>query len=63
MILGAIGALAYNDLGRIFNYNIIISVGFIAFGISVATQDSLNGVVFYLMHDMVAKALLFLWVG
>ncbi|WP_339290778.1 Na+/H+ antiporter subunit D [Paenibacillus sp. FSL E2-0201] len=59
MILGAIGALAYNDLGRIFNYNIIISVGFIAFGISVATQDSLNGVVFYLMHDMVAKALLF----
>jgi multicomponent Na+:H+ antiporter subunit D len=59
MILGAIGALAYNDLSRIFNYNIIISVGFIAFGISVATQDSLNGVVFYLMHDMVAKALLF----
>ncbi|WHY21795.1 Na+/H+ antiporter subunit D [Paenibacillus sp. G2S3] len=59
MILGAIGALAYNDLGRIFNYNIIISVGFIAFGISVATQDSLNGVVFYLMHDMVAKALLY----
>lgn len=63
MILGAIGALAYNDLGRIFNYNIIISVGFIAFGISVATQDSLNGVVFYLMHDMVAKALLFFLCG
>ncbi|MEK3757801.1 Na+/H+ antiporter subunit D [Paenibacillus sp. FSL P4-0338] len=59
MILGAIGALAYNDLSRIFNYNIVISVGFIAFGISVATQDSLSGVVFYLMHDMVAKALLF----
>lgn len=59
MILGAIGAMAYNDLSRIFNYNIVISVGFIAFGISVATQDSLSGVVFYLMHDMIAKALLF----
>lgn len=59
MILGAIGAMAYNDLSRIFNYNIIISVGFIAFGISVATQESLSGVMFYLMHDMVAKALLF----
>ncbi|WP_342566003.1 Na+/H+ antiporter subunit D [Paenibacillus sp. FSL R7-0345] len=59
MILGAIGALAYNDLSRIFNYNIVISVGFIAFGISVLTEDSLNGVVFYLMHDMIAKALLF----
>ncbi|WP_438350509.1 Na+/H+ antiporter subunit D [Paenibacillus sp. FA6] len=59
MVLGAIGAMAYNDLSRIFNYNIIISVGFIAFGISIATQDALSGVVFYLMHDMVAKALLF----
>ncbi|ASA21198.1 Na+/H+ antiporter subunit D [Paenibacillus donghaensis] len=59
MILGAIGAMAYNDLSRIFNYNIVISVGFIAFGISVATEDALNGVVFYLMHDMVGKALLF----
>ena len=59
MVLGAIGAMAYNDLSRVFNYNIIISVGFIAFGISIATQDALNGVVFYLMHDMVAKALLF----
>jgi multicomponent Na+:H+ antiporter subunit D len=59
MILGAVGALAYNDLSRIFNYNIVISVGFIAFGISVLTQDSLSGAVFYLMHDMIAKALLF----
>lgn len=63
MILGAIGAMAYNDLNRIINYNIIISVGFIAFGISVATQESLSGVVFYLMHDMVAKALLFFLAG
>ncbi|WP_150268289.1 Na+/H+ antiporter subunit D [Paenibacillus tepidiphilus] len=63
MILGAIGAVAYNDLSRIFNYNIVISVGFIAFGVSVATADSLNGVVFYLMHDMVAKALLFILGG
>ncbi|GAE05069.1 ABC transporter [Paenibacillus sp. JCM 10914] len=35
MILGGLGALAYKDLGRILNYNIVISVGFIAFGIAV----------------------------
>jgi len=60
MILGSLGAVAYKDLGRILNYNIIISVGFIAFGVAVANVDSLNGAVFYLMHDMVSKALLFI---
>ncbi|MGE7055861.1 Na+/H+ antiporter subunit D, partial [Paenibacillus glucanolyticus] len=63
MILGSLGAVAYKDLGRILNYNIIISVGFIAFGVAVASSDSLNGAVFYLMHDMIAKALLFILGG
>lgn len=63
MILGSLGAVAYRDLGRILNYNIIISVGFIAFGVAVASSDSLNGAVFYLMHDMIAKALLFILGG
>lgn len=63
MILGSLGAVAYKDLGRILNYNIIISVGFIAFGIATASSDSLNGAVFYLMHDMIAKALLFILGG
>ncbi|RAR40924.1 Na+/H+ antiporter subunit D [Paenibacillus sp. MDMC362] len=63
MILGSLGAVAYKDLGRILNYNIIISVGFIAFGIASASSDSLNGAVFYLMHDMIAKALLFILGG
>lgn len=63
MILGCIGALAYNDINRIFNFNIVISVGFIAFGLSVATEDSLNGVVFYLLHDMIGKGMLFMLGG
>lgn len=63
IILGSLGAVAYKDLGRILNYNIIISVGFIAFGIATASSDSLNGAVFYLMHDMIAKALLFILGG
>ncbi|ETT66247.1 Na+/H+ antiporter subunit D [Paenibacillus sp. FSL H8-0457] len=63
LVLGSLGAVAYKDLGRILNYNIIISVGFIAFGVAVASSDSLNGAVFYLMHDMIAKALLFILGG
>lgn len=60
MVLGAFGAAAYSDIGRILNYNVIISVGFLAFGLAVSSKEALDGVVFYLLHDMVAKALLFI---
>lgn len=63
MILGGLGAVAYKDVYRILNYNVVISVGFIAFGLAVATKESLDGTVLYLMHDMVAKALMFILGG
>ncbi|GGF70721.1 Na(+)/H(+) antiporter subunit D [Paenibacillus albidus] len=63
MILGGLGAAAYHDIPRIFNYNVIISVGFVAFGIASATPDSLDGAVFYLLHDMLAKGLMFILGG
>lgn len=63
MILGSIGAVAYKDIPRILNYNVIISVGFVAFGLAAGTGDSLNGAVFYLLHDMLAKGLLFILGG
>lgn len=63
MVLGALGALAKQDVRSILNYNVVISVGFIAFGLAVSNKDSLDGVVYYLLHDMAAKALLFLLGG
>lgn len=63
MVLGAIGAVAYKDVPRILIYNIIISVGFVGFGLSAGTAAALDGAVFYLVHDMIAKALLFLLGG
>lgn len=63
MILGGLGAVAYNDISRILNYNVIISVGFVIFGLAASTVDSLNGTVFYLLHDMLAKGLMFILGG
>lgn len=60
MLLGALGAVAYSDVRRIMNYNVVIGIGFLAFGIAVSTEESLKGAVFYLVHDMPAKALLFI---
>ncbi|WP_054955341.1 Na+/H+ antiporter subunit D [Paenibacillus dakarensis] len=63
MVLGGLGAVAYKDIHRILNYNVVISVGFITFGLAVATKESLDGTVLYLMHDMIAKALMFILGG
>ncbi len=63
MILGAIGAVAYLDVNRILIYNIVVAVGFLAFGLSVANMVAFEGIIFYLIHDMIVKALLFLLGG
>lgn len=63
MILGALGAIAYGGINKILSYNVIVSVGFILFGVGVATAESLSGAIFYLIHDMIAKAFIFILGG
>lgn len=63
MIAGSIGALAYKNVKQILIYNIIIAVGVLLFGIAVMTEESMAGTVFYLVHDMIIKAGLFLLGG
>ena len=63
MVLGAIGALAYRDVNRILIFNIVISIGFLGFGLSTATEAGQSGVIYYLLHDMIAKTLIFMLAG
>jgi len=63
LVLGCIGAIAYKDVRLIASYNVVIAVGFILVGLAVATEVSLEGSIYYVIHDMVAKAMLFLIVG
>ena len=63
IILGCMGALAGKDIRTIASYNVIIGVGFILIGLATGTETAFAGAVYYLLHDMVAKALLFLLVG
>lgn len=63
MVLGALGAVAYHDIRRVMNYNVVISVGLLALALAVSNKTAWDGVVFYLIHDMLAKALLFILGG
>ena len=63
MIGGSIGAIAYNDIRKIVSYNVVIAVGFILVGLAVSTEVAIQGSIYYLIHDMIIKALLFLIAG
>lgn len=63
IVVGVIGAIAFADIKKIIIYNIVVAVGVILFGVAVLTPDSLTGSVFYLIHDMMIKAAIFLLIG
>ncbi|WP_172370684.1 Na+/H+ antiporter subunit D [Sporosarcina jiandibaonis] len=63
MIGGSIGAIAYKDVRQIVTYNVVITIGFILVGLAVSTEVAIMGSIYYLVHDMIIKALLFLLAG
>lgn len=63
LIGGSIGAIAFNDVRQVVSYNVVISVGFVLVGLAVCTTVALQGSIYYLIHDMIVKALLFLIAG
>ncbi|MEK4510533.1 Na+/H+ antiporter subunit D [Paenibacillus sp. FSL K6-2524] len=63
MILGALGAISHWQIKKILAFNVVVAVGFILFGVGMATLDSLTGALFYLLNDMLAKALIFILGG
>lgn len=63
LIGGSMGAIAYQDIRQIVSYNVVITVGFILVGLALSTEIGMQGAIFYLVHDMLIKALLFLLAG
>ncbi|MBL7565828.1 Na+/H+ antiporter Mnh2 subunit D [Staphylococcus saccharolyticus] len=63
MIIGAFGVIAYKDIKKIVAYQVILSIGFIIFGLGSNTFSGVDGAIFYLSNDIIVKTLLFFIVG
>lgn len=63
MLVGAAGAVAHDDLRTILVYTIPASIGATLLGLGAFTEAALAAATFYLLHDVVVKADLFMLAG
>jgi multicomponent Na+:H+ antiporter subunit D len=60
---GALGAITRNNVVKIFSWLIICHIGFMIAGLAMNNELALAGAVFYMVHDIVVKANLFMLAG
>lgn len=60
MIVGVLGALAQNDVKRLLSFHVISQIGYMLFGLGLFSVAGIAGAVFFLVHQMPIKTVLFL---
>ncbi|MCH8521282.1 proton-conducting transporter membrane subunit [Glycocaulis sp.] len=63
MIAGAIAALAQSDIRRMLAFLIVSGMGYLMMGLALSTPEGLSAASFYLIHDILVKAAVFLLAG
>jgi multicomponent Na+:H+ antiporter subunit D len=60
MVIGVIGAIAQDDVKRILSFHIISQIGYMIMGLGLFTIAGVAGAVFYVLHQIPGKTVLFL---
>ncbi len=63
MVVGILGALAQTDIKRILSFILVSHIGYMIFGLGLATQMGLAATVFYVGHHITVQTALFLVTG
>lgn len=63
LIVGILGAVAQTDLKRLLSFTLISHMGYMVFGIALASHDGIAGAVFYVAHHITVQTTLFLVAG
>ncbi|MEV0586670.1 Na+/H+ antiporter subunit D [Nonomuraea sp. NPDC050310] len=63
MLVGICGAIVQSDIKRLLSFTLVSHIGYLVFGVSLATPHALAGSVFYAVHHITVQTSLFLIVG
>ncbi len=63
LIVGILGAVAQSDLKRLLSFTLVSHIGYMVFGIALASRAGFAGAVFYVAHHITVQTTLFLVVG
>ncbi|MEJ1089577.1 Na+/H+ antiporter subunit D [Microbacterium sp. Mu-80] len=63
MVVGVLGAVAQAELKRILSFTLVSHVGYMIFGLAIATEEAIGATVYYILHHIVVQTTLFLAVG
>lgn len=63
MLVGALGAIAQADIKRVLSFTLVSHIGYMIFGVALATPLGVGGAVFYVVHHITVQATLFCVVG
>ncbi|RRD46138.1 Na+/H+ antiporter subunit D [Tessaracoccus sp. OH4464_COT-324] len=63
MVLGILGALAQVEIKRMLSFTLVSHLGYMVFGISLASHAGLSATIYYTAHHITIQAALFLVTG
>jgi multicomponent Na+:H+ antiporter subunit D len=63
MVVGILGAVAQSDIKRMLSFTLVSHIGYMIFGVGLATEAGISGAVFYVAHHITIQTSLFLVVG
>jgi len=63
MVIGILGAVAQSDIKRLLSFTLVSHIGYMLFGIALASQAGLGASIFYVAHHITVQTTLFLVVG
>ncbi|WP_395245401.1 Na+/H+ antiporter subunit D [Agromyces sp. MMS24-K17] len=63
MVVGILGALTQADLKRLLSFTLVSHIGYMVFGIGLASQLGLASTIYYVVHHITVQTALFLTTG
>ena len=63
LLVGILGAVAQSDIKRMLSFTLVSHIGYMLFGIALATVAGMSGAIFYVVHHITIQTGLFLVLG